>query len=416
MEKIHTVTLPDIGEGVMEGQVIEWLKQVNDPVKQDEPVVVVMTDKATVELPAPYPGRLAKQYYRMGETAIKGLPLYDIALTTAEEAPQKAEPVEIQKRKENERQTTAKTEVVSQPVRLKKSEEWAEQKQILALPATRELAKQLGINLECVRGTGKEGRIDIEDIKNYLLEHQEVAERKTAISISQPDDEEVPLIGIKNFMAKKMSEAKKIPHFSYFERADATRLVQLHQHFQSKAKEEGIHATYMPFFIRALSMTMDHFPDMNSSFDEMRNKLYRHKSHHIGIAMSTPSGLIVPVLKNVQHLSLPELIPAYENLKSLALSGKLPASEMKGSTITISNYGVLEGGGLWATPIINSPEVAILAISRIQKQPLVKNDALVVRDVIHLSWSFDHRVIDGHLAASVSHYFAMLIQNPASLT
>lgn len=390
MSKIFTVNMPDIGEGVAEGEVIEWLKKENDPLKQDEPVVIVMTDKATVELPSPQPGKLAKQYYKPGQMAQRGKPLYDIEV----EGEASSKPVEVA--------TTKKIEVAPEPVIQKRTEGT-----VLATPHVRHLARQMGITIEDIKGTGKEGQITEIDLKGIT--------HSTPL-VAMEDDEIVPLIGIRQLMAKKMKESKsEIPHFSYFEQVDATRLVALRQKVKEEAAKIEISLTFMPFLIKALSLTIKQFPSINSQLDKAANQLILHKQHNIGVAMTTSMGLIVPVLKQVQDKSLEEIIKAYDDLKSRALSGKLTSADMKDSTITISNFGVLGGGGLWATPIINYPEAAILAVAKIQKQPMVKNGELVVRDALNLSWSFDHRIIDGDMAASCSHHFSELLQNPASL-
>lgn len=379
MNRIYTVNMPDIGEGVVEGEVVAWLKQNGDWVKQDEPIVVVMTDKATVELPAPYPGKLVKQYQQAGQIAIKDHPLYDLELSEESVVPvikTTAPPTSSQTGKK------------------------------LAIPAARRLAHDLGVDLERVIGTGPEGRVTVDDIKHF----QKPLPAKTG------GDEMIQLKGIQGLMSKKMAQAKReIPHFSYFEQADASRLVQLQSHVSQEAVHEHIQVTFMPFLIRALSLTIREFPLINSSLDGDKQNIVIHKAQHIGIAMSTSQGLIVPVLKDVQNLTYVELIKAYEALKQKAREEKLSPEEMRGSTITLSNFGVLGGGGLWATPIINYPEAAILAVAKIHKQPLVKNDTIVIRDVLNLSWSFDHRFIDGHLAALCSHHFSSLIQNPAAL-
>lgn len=406
MSEKFTVNLPDIGEGVVEGEVIEWLKKTGDVLKQDEPVVVVMTDKATVELPSPYPGVLSKQYFQPGQIAIKGKPLYDIQLENPGQAIKKVS-------SECPKEETHQQKKV-QPTQPEKSAvPSVEGARALATPPVRKLAKELGISLDHVKGTGKEGRVTLDDLQG----HQSQPVAKPASPLLQlPDDEEKPLIGIRLLMAKKMTESHDlIPQFSFFERVDATRLVQLRQNFKDKAASEGVKVTYMPFLIRALSLMIKKYPMLNSSVDLAKNKLIVHKQHNIGIAINTPLGLIVPVLKNVQEMGLSDLIKAYEALKQKAMDSKLQSSDMKEATITISNYGVLGGGGLWATPIINYPEVAILAIARIQKYPMVKGDEIKVCDALHLSWSFDHRVIDGEMAATFSHDYALLIQNPASL-
>lgn len=355
MSDIFTVNLPDIGEGVVEGEVIQWLKNLGDPIKQDEPVVIVMTDKATVELPAPKPGKLSKQYFKPGEKATLHKPLYDIELSM-------------------------------------------EVKKVLATPATRRLAKEKGIDLAQVSGTGKEGRVIVQDFATPTTATEE------------------PLIGIRKLMAEKMAESKRIiPHFSYFEEVEVSRLVQLRDHLKKKGESHKLQVTYIPFFIRALSLTIQKFPIINSILDMAAKKIIFHESHNIGIAMSTDLGLIVPVIKDVQKMSLEETIRSYEEMKSRAASNKLNTKEMKDATITISNFGALGNGGLFATPIINVPEVAILAVNKIQKRPYVKGDQLQVSDMLNLSWSFDHRVIDGNLASQISHHFAMLIHNPAGL-
>lgn len=406
MSKIHTVTLPDIGEGVVEGEVIEWLKNVNDMVVQDEPVVMVMTDKATVELPAPYPGKLVKQYYRPGEISIKGKPLYDLELAEGFAA------IPKQQAKLKESIATKSCPPPVQQAAQPRAEAAAEGAGSLALPSTRKLAKEMGINIDQVQGTGKEGRVTPDDLRKYIS--APASEGFHSQLTRLPGDEEVPIIGIKSLMARKMAESKrKIPHFSYFEKVDATRLVRLRQKFKEEAAKQNIQVTYMPFLIRALCLTLKKFPQFNSTVDN--HKLIIHHQHNIGIAMASPLGLIVPVIKNVQDLSLIDLVHAYEDLKNKAASNKLHPNDMKDATITISNFGVLGDGGLWATPIINYPEVAILAVNRIQKQPLVRNDEIVIHDTLNLSWSFDHRIIDGDQASAFSHHYAMLIENPAPL-
>jgi pyruvate dehydrogenase E2 component (dihydrolipoamide acetyltransferase) len=407
---IFTVKMPEIGEGVIEGEVIQWLKQVNDNVKIDEPIVVVMTDKATVELPSPYAGQLTKQHVQPGENAIRGKPLYDIQTAGEDSAPpnraEEAEPSPPSPRRAvcKPEQPAANTQ---EPLVQNKTGNHA-----LASPGLRKLAKDLGIDIERVKGTGKEGLITVEDIKGYLGSQPP----KVSQILHLANDEEIPIVGIRNLMAKKMKESKtQIPHFSYFEQVEATRLIQLRRNITAEAAKEGIHLTYMPFFIKALSLTIQRYPIVNSMIDASANKLIVHKYHNVGIAFSTALGLIVPVLKNVEQMPLIEIIRNYDALKQKAYHDKLQPADMKESTITISNFGVLGGGGLWATPIINYPEAAILAVARIQKQPVVKNQEVKICDVLNLSWSFDHRVIDGDSAASISHYFSTLIQNPAAL-
>lgn len=411
MGKTVTVALPDIGEGVVEGEVVEWLKNVGDSLKQDEPVVVVMTDKATVELPATYPGKLIKQYRAKGEIAYKDKPLYDIEIADEQKVTEekKNEP----KAAVQEKKAPSLEAKKAPPAEKATPSGKTEKLETLALPAVRHLAQEMGIDIEKVKGTGKEGRITIEDLKSFTVSTEK---KEKPVELSQSDDEEVILSGIPLLMAKKMTESKKqIPHFSYFEPVDATRLVQLRTNFKQEGLKKGIQITYMPFLIRALSMTLAKYPRLNSSLDVPKNSLHIHLHHHIGIAMSTHLGLIVPVLKNVETMDLNAIIYAYDELKQKALKNRLQSSDMKEGTVTISNFGITGSSGQWATPIINFPEVAILAVSRVEKEPIARNEEVAVRDILHLSWSFDHRIIDGDLAATASHYYATLIQNPASL-
>lgn len=432
-----TINLPDIGEGVAEGEVIEWLKEVGASVKQDEPVVVVMTDKVTVELPAPYPGVLVKQYHKPGSMAIKAQPLYDLEVAAAliSNQPKKAIP-----KKENAPQHNLKSDASEKKssdisiagLNEKTAETGHIYKKALATPKARLMAKMLGIDINSI--TNLKGEAEIfsqEDLRQYVQEkrktttempfctHKTSKKAAPIVSSSTPamrleDDEVKPIVGLRNLIAEKMVESKYlIPHFSFFDQMDATRLIQLRDNLKGEAANLGIKLTYMPFFIKALSMSLLKYPQINGSVDMSTNELIIHKQHHIGIAMQLPTGLMVVVLKNVERMSLFTLIQAYEALKAKAQEGRLEISDMKDSTITISNFGVL--GGMWATPIINYPEIAILGVAKIRKQPVIRNDEVVARSMLNLSWSFDHRVIDGEAAAQFSNYFISLLENPAGL-
>lgn len=350
---ILTVTLPDIGEGVVEGEVIAWLKQVGDAVAQDEPVVVVMTDKATVELPAPQPGRIAKHYFKVGEIAIKDKPLYDIEIGAAATEPH----------------THA-----------------------LAAPPVRKKAKEMGVDLSTVHGTGPEGRVLMQDL----------SQGGTALS------------GMKQAMAKKMELAKgSIPDFGFFARADLTRFMLSFKKMSVEAAKENINLTVTPFFVRAISLTIKAHPLINSTFEN--GELVTHAHHNIGIATAGPYGLTVPVLKNVETLSLRDMIRAFEELKKRALSNQLTPSDMKEGTITLTNFGALSPYCIGGTPILNPPQVAILGLARIMHEPVVVNDQIVVRDIVNTAFTFDHRIIDGKLAADVTNTFIELLLNPALL-
>lgn len=395
MSDIFTFHFPDIGEGVVEGEIIEWLKKEGDAVKQDEPVVVVMTDKATVELPAPHPGIIAKHYFAVGQMAIKDKPLYDIQLK--EKLPEIA------------RQEKPAAVPAIKPVQPKPAAEVAvsSQGKALATPKVRGVAKELGVDIGTISGSGKEGRVMLEDLQGSRKEIQ-------SIPALLEDDVVKPLAGVRGVMARKMDH-RHIPQFSYFETVEVTRLMQLRHHLKGQAEQEDIHLSYMPFFIRALSLTMKEYPIMNSTVDMAGNNIIFHVHHNVGIAIASQQGLMVPVLKGVEAMKIDELIHAYDHLKKEVAGGKAPPELMKGATVTISNFGVLGGDGTWATPLVNAPEVAILAVARMRKEPVVRNQEVVVRDVLPLSWSFDHRIIDGELAATISHYYCTLLRDPAAL-
>lgn len=398
MSHLLEVSLPDIGEGVVEGEVVQWLKEVGDLLSQDEPVVAVMTDKATVELPAPSPGKLARQCVKVGQMAKVGAPLYVIETEQATVA----EPSKVQK-------TPAPTlPTIPSPLQSSSS--------VLATPPTRKLAKELGIDLASVKGSGKEGRITEGDVVAFHAGNGTAVQLALPASIitRQDDDKEKPIVGLRNFVAKKMVESKQIiPHFSYFDRLDASRLVKMRTKILEKGEKEGIHVTYMPLLIRALSLVLKEFPEFNSSFDLEKNALLLHPHHHIGIAVSSKDGLIVAVLKNVEQMSLEQVIRDYDALMCKVKEGKLERSDLIGSTITISNFGPF--GGRWATPIINYPEVAILGIARIMQEAIVKGEAVKVCPMMNLSWSFDHRVIDGKAAAEFSNTLIEYLENPIKI-
>lgn len=400
MDNTKVVTLPDIGEGVVEGEVIEWLKQVGDSVAKDEPVVVVMTDKATVELPSPYSGKLSKQYYQPGEIALVDKPLYEIHTE--------------QQNEEEPRKKEAPVVADERPASL------LEGGKALATPKTRHLANELGVDLGQVPATGKQGRVTESDVVAYHASlNQKKGRAAPNIRCSTPvlhmdDDDEEPVVGLRHVIAEKMVESKYIiPHFSYFDQCDATRLIQLRESLKSKGAEEGLKVTFMPLIIKALSMTLSKFPKANSSYDLATQNIVVHKHHHIGVAVNTEQGLVVCKIENVQDKPLQQVIREYDALIVQAKQGKLTREQMTGSTITISNFGPL--GGLFATPIINYPEVAILGVAKIRKQPVVYRDEIVARDMMNLSWSFDHRVIDGDGAAGISNTFMEVLKNPAQL-
>lgn len=424
MGKIITVALPDIGEGVVEGEVIEWRKQIGDAIAKDEAVVVVMTDKATVELPSPVAGKLSSQHRKVGEIAVKDQPLYEVEV--AQEAEAKVEEKAQEIKQSAQAPEPVKEEKKSPtPCPLKGFIEKTGEK-ALATPHTRHLAKELHLDINQVPGSGENGRVLEEDLVQFHKQRYEPVIQAKSSGRAAPEihsstpvlhmegDEEQSMAGLRHIIAEKMVESKFIvPHFSFFDQADATHLAVLRETIMKEASKYHVNVTFMPFFIKALSLALNKHPLINSSVDMAADKLIIHKHHNIGIAARGPNGLLVFTIKNVQEMSLYDVINAYNELSQKLKAGKLERSELQESTITISNFGPL--GGQWATPIINYPETAILGLAKVTKQPVVKDDAVVIRQMLNLSWSFDHRVIDGEAAAAICNTYINLIENPTQI-
>ena len=403
MGEIFTVVLPDIGEGVVEGEVLEWLKDIGDPLSQDEPVVVVMTDKASVELPAPYPGKLSKKYYDVGGIAIKDQPLYDIDV-------QEGVPITRKPSKKEPTQRTAEPRQVSDQQHNSSTAKGRSLGQVLATPPTRKLAEELGIDIGHVVGTGPAGVVTKKDVAAFG--QGTTFEQKPIIDL--PGDQREPLQGLRRVIAERMSESKKlIPHFSFHDTLNAKQLVKFREKSKLEAEKAGVRLTFMPFFIRALSLAIKQFPYVNSSLDLMSEEIVLHTQQNIGIAVKTKRGLIVPVLKGVESLDFHGIIRSYDQLIQKAKEQKLSHNDMQDATITISNFGAV--GGKWANPVINYPEVAILGIAKIEEQPVVRNGEITIGKMLNLSWSFDHRVLDGDQAASFSNTFIDFLENPVKL-
>ncbi len=420
MADIFTVNLPDIGEGVVEGEVVEWLKKEGDTLAQDEPVVQVMTDKATVELPAVYPGVLSKQYIDVGNIAIKDKPLYDITLAESVEA-KGAKPAESKKSEEKvetpkaPEEAKAEPATVSQPAISRPTGQKA-----LATPATRHYARTKNVDINLVPGSGKGGRVTKADVDVFLSGGSAGPVPIFAgPSVSTPvhnleGDERVPLKGVRKIIAERMVESKHIvPHFAYFDEVDLTQLVELRKKLKADAADRGTKLTYLPFFVKAISNALLKYPQANSSIDLSTQEIVYHKVHNFGIAVATENGLIVPVVKDVRSKTLLELADEIDDIATRTKEGKAKPDELKGSTITISNIGAI--GGLFVTPIINYPEVAILGMTKLQERPVVRNGEIVVRSMMNLAWCFDHRVVDGAVSAEFSNEIIRYLENPGRL-
>lgn len=392
--------LPDIGEGIVECEVIEWKVKEGDLIEEDQIVVDVSTDKAIVEIPSMYNGRVHKLYYGEGDTAMVHEPLFGLEIDSEQEAEKIAEPESVAE--------TAPAPVTSVATDLSSTSK------VLTTPAVRKMAREHELDLVTITGTGKHGRVLKEDILGYLAQDRDVAIPTPEIEITAEDRVE-PIKGVRKIMAERMSVAvATIPHFTYVDEMDVTDLMQFRQSLKDTYASDDLKITLMPLFIKALSLAIKQFPIINSRTNDDFSELTYIASHNIGMAVDGKTGLLVPNIKNIQQLGLLDIAREVTRLTMAARSGKINPQELSGGTITISNIGAI--GGTAATPIINKPEVAIVALGKIQSLPRIDGQGDVVsRKIMTVSWSGDHRVIDGGTIARFNNVWMGYLQNPPTM-
>ncbi len=405
MAKIERIKLPDIGEGIAEGEIVRWLVKEGDPVKQFQPIVEILTDKASVEIPSPYSGRVVRLLAREGERIRVGSPIAEIEIEDLQQGI--AQPETIEKAKEESRSTTVATQAETVTVERRPH--------IRAPPRVRKLAQELGVDLALVRGTGPGGIITEEDVKRFYEEN--IARARAPQTAVQPQQvveervERIQLRGIKRGMAEKMIEAKsKIPHVYLAEEVDVTELVRLRESLKSLAEGKGIKLTYLPFIIKAVVKALKEYPLLNSTLDMEKGEIIVKKYYNIGIAVDTEHGLVVPNIKNADKKGLFQIAREVEELARKAREGKLSLEDIRDGTFTITNVGSI--GSTIGFPIINYPESAILGIHRIVKRPAYYEDRLEPRYYMNISLSFDHRFIEGGYAARFLNTLKNYLENP----
>ncbi len=441
--------LPDIGEGIHEGEIVKWLVKEGDTVQEDQPIVEVMTDKATVELPSPVAGTILEIRAKEGEIVPVGSVL--VVIGEAGEAPKpdgkerEAVPQPAAaKAQEPVAAAAAATTPPAAPTPTPTAEAPPKRKRVLATPATRKLARELGVDLTQVEGTGPGGRITDEDVRRFAERGAPVAaptapppapEAAPAVTAEAPKveaeapprpapaprpvryeelEERVPIRGVRKRISDHMRHAKSTAaHFTYVDEVDVTELVKIRESLLPVAEERGIKLTYLPFIVKAVVAALKKHPTLNAHVDYEREEIILKRYYHIGIATATDQGLIVPVVKDADRLSMLEIAAEIQYLAQKAREGKVAPEDIKGSTFTITSLGPI--GGLFATPIINTPEVAILGVHEIKKRPLVIDNEIAVRDVMWISVSFDHRVIDGHVGAAFAKDVKALLEDPKYL-
>ena len=398
--------LPDLAEGTVESEIGEWFIKVGDLVKEETVVGTMMTDKAAVEVSSPVTGVVTKLAGEPGDVIPVGGPLVVFDLSgdaPVAEAAAEAPPAE------EEVATAAPPAVEPTPP---PTEPKTPSTRVMTSPAIRRRAKEAGIDLALVPGTGPGGRIVRKDFDAYLKA------RATGAAIATPQTpstavKETKIIGVRRVIAERMQLAKQeIPHFAYVEELDITELEALRKHLNSK-REPADRLTLLPFLAIALIKALREFPQCNVTHDKDRNLLLQHEAVHLGVATQTPDGLKVPVVRHAEMMTLDSLSAEIKRLAEAARTNKATKSELSGSTITITSLGKL--GGIASTPVINSPEVAIIGVNRAVERPVVLNGQVAVRLMMNLSSSFDHRFVDGYDAAAMIQRIKEMLEHPATI-
>jgi pyruvate dehydrogenase E2 component (dihydrolipoamide acetyltransferase) len=389
--------LPDIGEGIHEGEIVKWLVKEGDIVREDQPMVEVMTDKATVEIPAPRAGKILKLNAKEGETVKVGSVLVIIeelgeAKPESQKTPPSApprhgegsSPFPLREGGQGVRSEATATTVAAPPPPSPATPTAAPAQRVLATPATRKLARELGVDISQIQGTGPGGRVTDEDVRRFAAARTAPQPPPTPSPAPTPPpaapsfapgavvtdrrEERIPLRGIRKRIAEHMHQSKTTAaHFTYVDEVDMTELIQLREQMKPLAEQKGVKLTYLPFIVKASVAALKEMPILNASIDEAKGEIVIKKYYNIGIATATDEGLIVPVIKDADRKSLVEIAMEIERLAKAAREGKVALSDLQGGTFTITSLGAL--GGLFATPIINYPEVAILGIHEIKKRP-----------------------------------------------
>ncbi len=387
---------PDIGEGLTEGEIVRWLVKEGDEVKEGQPLVEVETDKALAEIPSPKTGVILKILAKEKEIVKVGQVIVVFgekgeALAAPPPKPKSVGVVgELEEAPEEAPSVVAKAE----PVKTALVSEHA-----MATPAVRALAKELGVDINKVQGTGPEGRVLEKDIRQFAESKEKPAEPEKKIAKVKKYDlygyvDRIPLRGVRRSIAKAMVKSKyTAPHVTAMDEADVTMLWKIREKEKKAAEKKGIKLTILPFIVKAVIAGLSEHPYLNASLDDENEEIVLKKYFNIGFATDTPEGLMVPVVKNAKDKSILQLAEELTRLAAKARDRTIDLADLKGGTFTISNYGAL--GGIYATPIINYPEVAILGVGKIKDTPVVRNGKLVVRKILSLSLSFDHRVVDG---------------------
>jgi 2-oxoisovalerate dehydrogenase E2 component (dihydrolipoyl transacylase) len=405
----HVIKLPDVGEGVAQAEIVEWHVAAGDRVEEDQILTAVMTDKATVEIPSPVAGTVLARGGEIGAILAVGATLVTIDTENGVGA---GAPAEMPSQAEPPAPSASSSPISRAPQRdttvapAAPPDEMREGRP-LASPSVRARARELGIDLRRLRGSGPAGRITHDDLTATTNQPPQALRRRSA-------KEEIKLTGLRRVIAGKMAEStRRIAHFSYVEEVDVTALEELRTYLNDRRADGKPKLTILPFIVRALVRALEDFPEMNALYDDDNDVVTRHAAVDAGIAVQTPAGLMVPVLRHAEEHGLWTCAGEIRRLAEAARNGTATREELSGSTITITSLGDL--GGIVTTPVINRPEVAILGVNRIAVRPVWQGEHFVPRKMMNLSSSFDHRVIDGHNAALFIRRIKELLETPAAM-
>lgn len=433
--------LPDIGEGIHEGEIVKWFIKPGDKVQEDDVLCEVQNDKAVVEIPSPVEGTVQELLVGEGTVATVGqvlvtfdAPGYENLKFKGDEEGHAQEAVKAETASAPEATAPAQ-EVPAAAAQTQQQAEADLDRRVIAMPSVRKYARDKGIDIRLVNGSGNNGRVLKEDIDHFLsggnaapalaVEAQE-EEVKTAVEKTAPvaaaavipegsyPETREKMSGIRKVIAKAMVNSKHTaPHVTLMDEVDVTKLVAHRKKFKEIASQKGIKLTFLPYVVKALTSTLREFPALNTSLDDAAEEIIHKHYYNIGIAADTERGLLVPVVKDADRKSVFTISNEINELAAKARDGKLAPDEMKGASCTISNIG--SAGGQWFTPVINHPEVAILGIGRIAEKPIVRNGEIVAAPVLALSLSFDHRMIDGATAQNALNHIKKLLNDPELL-
>jgi 2-oxoisovalerate dehydrogenase E2 component (dihydrolipoyl transacylase) len=417
----HVIKMPDIGEGIAEVELSVWHVKVGDMVVEDQVLADVMTDKAMVDIPSPVHGKVIALGGQPGEVMAVGSVLISIEVEGAgnvkesaqpapvKEAPVAAPKVESVVQSKPVVAAAPKAAVCQGPMVAREANE-----RPLASPAVRKHALDLGIQLRLVRGTGPAGRVLHEDLEAYLAQGQSNASTVSSAYSQRNDEEQIPVIGMRRKIAQRMQDAtQRAAHFSYVEEIDVTAVEELRAHLNEKHGATRGKLTLLPFLVRALVVALRDFPQINARYDDEAEVITRLGAVHVGIATQADIGLMVPVVRHAEARSLWDNAQEISRLATAARNGKASRDELSGSSITLTSLGAL--GGIVSTPVLNLPEVAIVGVNKIVERPMVVKGQIVIRKMMNLSSSFDHRVVDGMDAAQFIQAVRGLLEQPATL-